>query len=293
MNELSNEKFEMAKALIGEILNREDLKYVDCYIHNKMGLFIPSIGPCGYAKREQHTHPSYMFVIFFSDEDINKEAEIQIKENQYLGAVLSPDVPHNDTILRHYYCVMIDKEYFENEYKKYTGSKPDFKWHQFAICHDVLHALNMFVFEYSKKMSNADITLDAQVTILVHWLIRSVLGENYDMRSISNNYAVARGQQYIENHFAEKITVKHLAEIGNVSVSSFNRIFKKELKMTPMEYLIEIRLLQSQKMLKRKEIPITEIAMRCGFNSSAHYSATFRKKYGITPTEYRNKYQQI
>ena len=84
MNELSNEKFEMAKALIGEILNREDLKYVDCYIHNKMGLFIPIIGPCGYAKREQHTHPSYMFVIFFSDEDINKEAEIQIKENQYL-----------------------------------------------------------------------------------------------------------------------------------------------------------------------------------------------------------------
>lgn len=291
MEEFEEQKFELAKALIGETLRKEDLKYVDCYIHKKIGLFIPSIGPCGYAQRELHTHPSYMFVICFSADQMQVELNIELRENQYPGIVLSPDIPHSDTLLTNYYCIMIDKEYFEEEYKRYTDLEPNFNWQQFAICTDILHALNMFIFEYTKNMPNAEITLDAQATILVHWLIRSVLGENYDMRSISNNYSVARVQQYMESHFAEKITIKFLAQLCNMSVSSFNRIFKKETKMTPMDYLMEIRLLQSKKMLKRKEITITEIAMRCGFNSSAHYSSTFRKIYGVTPTKYRSRYQ--
>lgn len=290
MKDFEKDKLELAKALIGESLTKEDLKYVDCYVHKKVGLFIPSLGPCGYAKK-LHTHPSYMFIITFSKEMLPEELRIEVKENQYIGMVMSPNIPHIDIPLLHYYCILIEKDYFEEEYKRYTDRKPDFQNKMFAICHDILHALNMFVFEYSKKMPNAEITLDAQATILVHWLIRSVLGENYDMRSISNNYAVARGQQYMEEHYAEKITVNYLADLGNLSVSSFNRMFKKETQMTPMDYLMEIRLEQSKKLLRRKEIPITEIAMRCGFNSSAHYSAMFRKNCGKTPTEYRNIYQ--
>ena len=288
--DFDEQKFERAKALVGEELIKEDLKYVDCYIHKKMGLFIPSLGPCGYAKKELHTHPSYMFVIFFSDHEMPEEMSVRTREKQYPGAALAPDIPHNDNPFLNYYCIMIDKEYFEEEYKRYTDCKPDFKRKQFAVCHDILHALNMFVFEYSKNMPNAEITLDAQETILIHWLIRSLLGENYDMRSVSNNYAIARAQQYMEGHFAEKITVDSLAKLVNMSVSSFNRVFKKEIQVTPMDYLMELRLENSKKLLRRKEVPITEIAFRCGFNSSAHYSATFRKSCGITPTEYRKKY---
>ncbi|MBQ4524039.1 MAG: helix-turn-helix transcriptional regulator [Lachnospiraceae bacterium] len=292
------EYFELAKALIGESVTEEDLKYVDCYIHKKMGLFIPSLGPCGYAQKLFHTHPSYMFVITFSKEEFQearsikeRENQIVVRENQYPGMAVSPDIPHNDIPSLHYYCILIEKDYFEEQYKLYSNEKPDFQCKQFAICHDILHALNMFVFEYSKKMPNAEITLDAQATILVHWLIRSVLGETYDMRSVSNDYATARAQQYIEVHYAEKITVNYLAELGNLSVSSFNRVFKKETKMTPMDYLMEIRLQQAKKLLRRKEVSVTEVAIRCGFSSSAHFSASFRKWYGLTPTEYRSKYQ--
>ena len=61
------ENFEQIKALIGEDVTEEDLKYVDCYMHEKIGLFIPSLGACGYAKKPFHTHPSYMFIITFSN----------------------------------------------------------------------------------------------------------------------------------------------------------------------------------------------------------------------------------
>lgn len=286
------ENFELIKSLIGESVTEEDLKYVDCYVHNKMGLFIPSVGPCQYAIQPSHTHPTYMFIIAFSVNSIKIEPSIEIKETHYFGTVLSPDIPHDDQeeLFKHYYCILIDKEYFEEQYKMYTDEKPEFHWKQFGICHDILKTLNTFAFEYSKRMQNADITLDAQTTIITHWLIRSILGENYDMRAISANYAVARAEHYIEQHFSENITVKQLAGLGNMSVSNFNRVFKKEKNLTPIEYLIEIRIEKSKKLLRRKEIPITEIAMRCGFSSSSHFASCFSRLLNITPSEYRNCY---
>ena len=170
---------------------------------------------------------------------------------------------------------MIEKEYFDLQYQLYSDEKPEFLWKQFAICHDILKTLNTFAFEYSKKMQNADITLEAQSTIITHWLIRSILGENYDMRAISSNYAVARAEHFIEQHYHEDITTPKLAELGNVSVSSFNRMFKKETKLTPKEYLIDVRIEKSKKLLRRKEIPITDVALRCGFANSSHFSSSF------------------
>lgn len=284
--------FELIKSLVGETVFEEDLKHVDCYVHNKMGLFIPSTGPCQYALRPSHTHPSYLFVIAFSPVSFQIKPSIELSENHYLALALSPNIPHQEQKdeFSHYYCILIDKLYFEEQYKMYSDEKPNFNWKQFAICHDILKALNTFAFEYSKKMQNSDITLDAQATIITHWLIRSLLGENYDMRAISSNYAIARAEHYIEQHYNEDITVKHLAALGNMSVSSFNRRFHKETNLTPIDYLIEIRIEKSKKLLRRKDVPITEIAMRCGFNSSSHFSSCFHRLTNITPTEYRNSY---
>ena len=88
----------------------------------------------------------------------------------------------------------------------------------------------------------------------------------------------------------DNITVEKLANLGYMSKTSFNRWFKKELGITPIEYLIEVRIKMAKLMLKRKENQITEIAMRCGFGSSAHFSSCFQKHVGLTPSEYREKY---
>lgn len=286
------EDMKQIKALIGEQVTEEDLKYVDCYVHDKMGLFIPSLGPCQFARKFAHTHPSYMFIIVFSPEEIKKKCTIELQDNHYFAVALSPGMPHQEEELSHYYGIFIDKTFFEEQYRMYTPENPDFLWKPFAICHDILKTLNTFAFEYSKKMQNADITLRAQTMIITHWIIRSILGENYDMRAISSNYAVARAEHYIEQHFSERITVKYLANLGNVSVSSFNRIFKKETGKTPIDYLIEMRIEKSKRLLRRKEIPIVEIAIRCGFNSSSHFSYCFSRILGITPSEYRSSYER-
>lgn len=288
------EHFEEIKALIGERVTEDDLKCVDCYVHKKFGLFIPVFGACEYAAHAAHTHPAYLFTIAFdkeaSVEETTKEGQRNTHGRAYLGRAIAPGVPHDDIPELSYYCILIEKEAFESVYRLYANEAPSFKQYDFTICRDILHALNTYVFECSKRMRHAELTLDAQVTLLTHWLVRSLLGEAYDMRAISANYAVGRAQQYMERHFSEKITIEMLSKLGNLSVSGFGRVFKKETGTTPGEYLMEVRLLQAQKLLRRHEIMMTEIAMRCRFNSSAHFTACFHKRFGITPSVYRSKY---
>lgn len=283
--------FEIIKHLVGKEIQEEELAYVDCYVQPKLGIFIPFGSGCKYAKRKNHSHPSYMIVIYFSETPDNRNIGFTVKENEYLATITSPEVIHTEDMENpYYYCIMIDKEYFEHAFLQYGQEISHWEERPFTMCKDILKTLNTFVFEYSKNMQNADITLQAQATIITHWIVRSMLGENYDMRAISSNYAVARVQHFIEAHFMETITAAQLANLGNISVSSLNRIFKKETHLTPIEYVIEIRIQHAKKLLKRKEIPITQVALQCGFNSSSHLAASFQRLMNMTPSAYRKLY---
>lgn len=253
----------------------------DCYVREGFGIFIP-IFEDAHEEHLKYKHPSYEITINF---DTNSE-----KLQCYWATITSPDVLHKREIGRHCYSLLIEKEYFEKRFLMYAEEVPVFEEKKFEFCSDILKALNTFVFEYSKSMLNADITLDAQTEIITHWLIRSIFGETLDMRAVSLDYSVARAQHYMEQHYMDNITVEKLAHLGYMSKTSFNRRFKKEIGITPIDYLIEVRIKMAKLMLTRKSNPITEIAARCGFGSSAHFSTFFQKKAGMTPSEYRDKY---
>lgn len=275
--------FDIIKHLIGDDVTEDDLSNIDCYVRPQLGIFIPTLGPCGYAAKSSHTHPAYMIVIYFE--------QTTDKQTHYYAEITSPNVQHSDKTGLHYYCLMIKKDYFEKRYQMYSDNIPVFSEKSFEMCSDILKALNTFAFEYSKSMLNSNITLDAQSEIITHWIIRSIFGETLDLRAVSTDYSVARAQHYMEQHYMDDITVAKLAALGYVSPSCFNRRFKKEIGITPIEYLIEIRIERSKTLLRRKNISVTEIAMRCGFSSNSHFSSCFQSRLGITPSEYRDKYK--
>lgn len=273
---------DIIKKLLGDKIKEDDILNFDCYVRPQLGVFIPISDTCEYMLKPDNTHPSYMIIIYF-EEDSDKL-------NHYYAEVTSPDTLYTDKRGLHYYCLMIEKEYFEKRYKMYADDVPVFKEKKFEMCSDILKALNTFAFEYSKSMMNSDITLDAQTEIITHWIIRSIFGETLDLRAVSADYSVARAQHYMEQHYMDNITVSKLATLGYVSASCFNRRFKKETGITPIEYLIEIRIQRAKTMLRRKNIPVTDVAMRCGFGSNAHFSSCFQSRVGISPREYRDKY---
>lgn len=268
------------KQLVGEITEFGISSY-DCYVREEFGVFIPML--TNMKKQSvKHKHPAYEIIINF---DIDSE-----KPKHYLGTITSPNIIHNRNQSMHCYSLFIEKVFFEKRFLMYADEVPIFDNIKFEFCSDILNALNTFVFEYSKSMMNSDVTLEAQMEIITHWLIRSIFGETLDMRVVSSSYSLARAQHYIEQHYMDNVTVEKLANLGYMSKTSFNRRFKKEIGITPIEYLIEVRIKMAKLMLKRKEDQIIDIAMRCGFGSSAHFSSCFQKHVGLTPSEYRDKY---
>lgn len=286
------ENMERIKSLVGESITESNLKNVDCYVYDKFALFIQSAGFCEFAIKENHVHPSYMIIIEFGTDDFLNPPKIELKKNYYLASILSPNIPHEDKGVEfpNYYTIMIDREYFESQYSLYSKEKKVFKGDQFLVCHDILKMLHLFAFESSKNMMNAEITLECQTKLLTHWIIRSLLGENYDMRSVSTNERIGRVQTYIELHCGEDLTVSNLAMNANMSVSNFNRLFTKEVGTSPKNYLTGVRLNKAIKLLRRNDFSVSEIAVQCGFSSLSHFSAAFRKSYDMSPSDYREKY---
>jgi len=65
------------------------------------------------------------------------------------------------------------------------------------------------------------------------------------------------------------------------------RTFQRELSMTPMQYMIQQRMLRASQLLQGSQIPVVEIAELCGYGSCAYFTSVFRKHFGMTPSSYR------
>ncbi len=96
-------------------------------------------------------------------------------------------------------------------------------------------------------------------------------------------------RDYIEEHFAEDISVADAAGYVFLSQGYFARAFRDEMNMSPMAYLIRIRVENACELLKRADLKVSAIANRVGFSSPQRFNAAFRKQMGMTPMEYRRR----
>ncbi len=94
---------------------------------------------------------------------------------------------------------------------------------------------------------------------------------------------------YIEEHYAEDVTLDAIAESAHVSVSECLRCFKRTMQTTPYRCLMEYRLKRSAELLSGTALPIGRIAGDVGFNQASRFGKCFRDKTGLTPREYRER----
>jgi AraC-like DNA-binding protein len=81
--------------------------------------------------------------------------------------------------------------------------------------------------------------------------------------------------------------LRELAQRFGLTQAHFSRIFRDVSGMTCRDYLIEIKVNKSKELLLKDSIPIKEIAYELGYTNPSHFSYMFKKKLGITPTQYR------
>lgn len=100
---------------------------------------------------------------------------------------------------------------------------------------------------------------------------------------------VIKAAKYIHDNFMNKIALTTVAEELHTNHSYLSTLFKKEMGMGFSEYLNEIRLKRSQDLLGSTGLSLVEIALHSGFESQSYFTKNFKKKYGLTPSQYRKE----
>ncbi|MFY7666818.1 AraC family transcriptional regulator [Flavobacterium sp.] len=92
---------------------------------------------------------------------------------------------------------------------------------------------------------------------------------------------------YIQNRFAEPITLKEVAELIFLTESNFCKFFKKAVGKTFSDYLNEIRINEAARLLLQTDQSVAQIANDCGFETLSYFNRVFLRKKGSAPTAYR------
>ncbi|GGH09730.1 hypothetical protein GCM10008013_00880 [Paenibacillus segetis] len=95
--------------------------------------------------------------------------------------------------------------------------------------------------------------------------------------------------QYIELHYMENLYLDHIAEVVETSPKYFSSYFKKTFGINYVEYLNKVRLSHAKELLKDSVLSIGEIGEKTGYLNSSTFTTTFKKYFGISPSEYRKQ----
>lgn len=103
---------------------------------------------------------------------------------------------------------------------------------------------------------------------------------------------IKNAQNFIESNYGTKISVDHLANKFALSRRNFVRRFKKATTNTPLEYIQRVKIEAAKKSLESSSNGINDVMYAVGYNDNKAFRNVFRKFTGLSPLEYRNKYNR-
>lgn len=96
--------------------------------------------------------------------------------------------------------------------------------------------------------------------------------------------------EYIRDNYAQPIEIKELAALVHLSVSQFERRFRKVFQISPLKHIMRVRIRAASLRLTTTNDTIAAIALDCGFYDHSHFTRNFRKIMGASPKDYRKQY---
>lgn len=111
-------------------------------------------------------------------------------------------------------------------------------------------------------------------------------------RQLSGEDAFNRALDYVEENYMEDVTLDSLAAYAGFSRYTLSRMFRQHTGSTFTQYLNKRRVNMAADLLSGTKVPVTQVALQCGFNSIATFNRVFREVRGCTPTQYRMIYDE-
>ncbi len=100
--------------------------------------------------------------------------------------------------------------------------------------------------------------------------------------------AIDAAKQYMEQHFADQLTLEELSKIVTLSKYHFARLFRAETGMSVHGYLLNLRMNQAKSLLSETMLSVEEVGQQCGFSSTSHFIRAFKQANHFTPHRFRS-----
>lgn len=121
-------------------------------------------------------------------------------------------------------------------------------------------------------------------------LAQQELAWQNSLEDMEKKRPVQMAKIYLDNHYAEAVSLEQVAADAGFNASYFSVLFKKECGIGFQDYLTELRMKKAKEMLKKSSLPVAEICEQVGYRDLRHFSKTFKKMTGLNPGGYRKLY---
>jgi len=153
----------------------------------------------------------------------------------------------------------------------------------------ILKELMNEIFDLSRKSSEL---VDLKLSLCISRLLTYMLEEKQSVRKAQSTLhkdEIFRIREYIETEYSNEIDIDSLSKQINISKFYFIKIFKDLLGQTPYDYLTDIRINTSKKLLFDTDLSISEVSKAVGYHDNNNFIKLFKKRTGTTPLKFRNK----
>jgi AraC-like DNA-binding protein len=122
-------------------------------------------------------------------------------------------------------------------------------------------------------------------------LIRHELAQaKVNGRSQGIDRRLASALRFMERHAARRLFVAEIAKEAGLSEDYFTRLFQKQLKISPLQHLIGLRVTEARRLLTQDPaLTIAQASRRVGFEDHKHFMRMFRKRFGVSPQQFRDQ----
>ena len=244
-----------------------------------------------------HTHPfTELFYVVDGKGEFNIQGQrFPVKPNDFV--IINPQVEHTELSSPdeplEYIVLGINGLSFSNLTPVSEGGHPFSFFNLRDEQKDILRYLNAMVQEATSQSMSYELVCHNLLEIL---LIKILRHQHFDLEVGKQSKAtkdISFIKHYLETYYHESIQLEDLASMTHLSRFYISHSFKKEIGMSPMEYLIAIRIKESKILLRTTNYSISQVADIVGFTTPTYFSKQFRKSTGISPTDYREQYQGV
>lgn len=156
---------------------------------------------------------------------------------------------------------------------------------------DLATTINKLIKECMSTSITKDALADLTLQELLIRIIQTQTAKSIDEGLFSNpNNPISEVIAFIRLNLKENISLKSLSDKACMSTTSFYRFFKRELGMSPIEFVLNEKIKFAKKLLKNPSIQINEVCYLSGFEDANYFIRLFKKHEGITPKQYQLLY---